>query len=716
MNPLFCSRLRRWACLVCVLVAGGPLAAQPQRRLAAPVPRVDFQGLYDQANQVYYTQHQRQEGMNLYQELEAKARAQGDSRWTWAALWKEAQVWSEMGDKANSIQCFKEARLVMEATPQLLGSASHLSLLGNLLECYRARGQLAEGLKVHWSAETAARAVVERSVKPLGPGSIFDLSDEQLLKVRQFGDMARTFAEEAAVRFESGRDAGALALGQRAERRLASSKGLVDLQARAGLLLRLAEQLDVVGQDAEEAQVLTKLLSFAGPKQFDTVEPSLVGRLQLAWLRERQGQPVTPLFIEAHTVLAELQLRLKIAVWLGCEGTYAQMLAFHGYFREALALLDTAIGQTRSLDEGLLLATLLVTRAELRLDSGSTVGVESDLFEALKWFRLMGGLRAETGAHVQYVRFLRAAGRTAEARAMLADALARLARYPNARLAAELQRETTALGGLRFAGPAVRVGRAPVSASDLQPIQLTTCVAPGEAAQGRFILANPGIVPVAGVLTVKGSGIAARWDPAGLRWEINLQEAGGPPEASQAVVLPPLTQVAIDLTAPAPGTGVQQAVLGWTVDGTTQTNWWRFSAGAAPVEAADIDTNLALANPFYSVPLHHVIRYRGQTGLTQNIRVVTSVPSRVELLDADGRVLAVDATGDGSFDGVGDVLFVDADRNGFPDVQLDAANPVRAVDVLVYPLSACDETDVRIELLDRQGSWQLQSTDRLFSK
>src|SRR5471032_2026412 len=105
------------------------------------------------------------------------------------------------------------------------------------------------------------------------------------------------------------------------------------------------------------------------------------------------------------------------------------MLAHTGNFLEVFVVLDAAGAETRPMDEAMLLAELLVTRAELRLDSGSVAGVESDLFDALKFYRQFGGLRAETNAYLQYVRLLRASGRLDEARVMLAEAMARLARF-----------------------------------------------------------------------------------------------------------------------------------------------------------------------------------------------------------------------------------------------------------------------------------------------
>ena len=69
--------------------------------------------------------------------------------------------------------------------------------------------------------------------------------------------------------------------------------------------------------------------------------------------------------------------------------------------------------------------------------------------------------------------------------------------------------------------------------------------------------------------------------------------------------------------------------------------------------ASTIHQHFAQQNPFFSVALYHEIGAEEGGGF----RVRASAPCRVEVYDAESlALLAVDADGDGSFRGVGDLL------------------------------------------------------------
>ncbi|MFH1496534.1 MAG: hypothetical protein ABII82_01795, partial [Verrucomicrobiota bacterium] len=94
-----------------------------------------------------------------------------------------------------------------------------------------------------------------------------------------------------------------------------------------------------------------------------------------------------------------------------------------------------------------------------------------------------------------------------------------------------------------------------------------------------------------------------------------------------------------------------------------------------------------------------------------------TAPARVELVDAEtARVIAVDATGDGDFRGIGDVLFEDRDRDGFPDITYAPGQTARPVEIQVYPSGRYPSIDVNLDLRNPDGSWTAGSTDRLIGK
>jgi hypothetical protein len=368
----------------------------------------------------------------------------------------------------------------------------------------------------------------------------------------------------------------------------------------------------------------------------------------------------------------------------------------------------------------------------------------------------MGGLRNETNAYLQYARFLRLNGQASDAARMLAEAEARLKRFPTAWQRTVMERETAALAinlppisgsdasdvlsNDVFASRNVTIGpsprqrvRSPVvvvnpaqpvkrtratNQSDLQPIELTTRVAGNWSARGRFTLTNPGDVPVSGILTVRGATLDATWDAAQLQWNVIRRKTGGTHEVRQLVVLQPMDQATLMLTAEAAPDATGNVQFTWECEGKPQTAWWRYTHGGSVPDIAVVDANLALENPFYCVPLHHfVVRDDRQSGDLLNVRVVTTSPCRVELVDpATSRVIAVDAIGNGEFRGIGDVIFEDRDRHGFPDIHFERGQIARAVEIQVYPLVSYKLVAVTLELRDPDGNWIAGSIDRLLSK
>ncbi|HEY9250297.1 MAG TPA: hypothetical protein VIO38_14245 [Rariglobus sp.] len=80
------------------------------------------------------------------------------------------------------------------------------------------------------------------------------------------------------------------------------------------------------------------------------------------------------------------------------------------------------------------------------------------------------------------------------------------------------------------------------------------------------------------------------------------------------------------------------------------------------------------------------------------------------------RVLAIDASGDGDFRGVGDVLFSDLTLDGLPDLRFVKGQKIAPLEIQVYPISTYTEVGVRLELQNPDGTWTLKSTDRLLGK
>lgn len=650
--------------------------------------------------------------MKLFEQLEALSAEKQNNYWLGSAFWKQAQIFGDEGNQAASIRLFEKSLEAFGRDSDFAGTANHLLLLHNLFMNYENRGQRGESLRIHQSMEPATRLNLVRTSRLPADTPLFDLNDGQLLHVQNMAFIGILYATEIQIRFESGDDAGALELAQRIDRRLAGTTRKREVAILADILQNLAGLHLAAGDTAGAEQTLLRLIDLEKITRAGTYDEILGARGELAWLRCQQGMDPEPLLADVQATVQEARERRWASIRLGNSAKAARILAHSGDFLEARRIIDATVYEARPLDEPRLLADLLLTRAELQLDAGALDGVESDLFEALKWYRQRGGLRSETAAHVLYVRYLRAAGRTAEAHAALARAEARLNRFPNARQRAALSREALALTDWFPVGGERR------ATSDLQPVELTTLVAGDWSAKGRFTLTNPGDATIRGMLAVEGVALETTWDEARLEWQVRIRPDGTLTRARQAIVLQPLDQATIVLTADAVLARDGRVQLTWRGEADTQSAWWRFSQAAIDSDLAVIDANLAVENPFYSVPLHHyIVRQYLHASPSQNIRVITSAPCRVELIDPNsGRVLAIDATGDGDFRGPGDVIFADGNLDGFPDLRFEKSQRVGALEIQLYPLDKYDQVDVRLELQKKDGTWALKSTDRLVGR
>jgi tetratricopeptide (TPR) repeat protein len=707
---------RRLLCLLLAWTGGFGLTALAVTKEQSMDPEVRV--FYNEGNAAYYGRHDRDEAMRLYKELEAISIRKENHYWLGTAYWKQAQVLSGEGNQAGSIALFEKSLVAFNRDSDFAGTANHVMLLRNLFTNYENRGQRGESLRIHQALIHATGLNLNRSSKLPVDTPLFELSDEQLAGVKNMAFIGFLYLTEIELRFKSGNDSDALALAQKLDRRFAGTQHPREITVYAAILEMLAKIHLAAGRTAEAEAVLRRILPFSEVPKTEAYDEVLGSRINLALLRCRLGDAPAPWIDYARKAIEETTTHRWTHRRLSGTGKLARMLALAGNTAAGFDTINAAIAEARNVDEPVVLADLLLTRAELRLDAGSSEGVQADLFETLKWYRQQGGLRAEASAFVQYVRLLRLNGTPSAVHLALNRAEACLRRFPDARQAAFLSTQPPAV----TISPAKPVPPVPPSVrpsiGDLQPIELTTQVSNQWSAKGRFTLTNPEKALVEGLMQARGIGLIASWDEARLLWEIRADAKGTPNQVEQRIALKPYDQAIIALTVDSTAAGDGRIQLTWRDEGDEQSAWWRFSQGRDPNDLAVIDANLALENPFYSVPLHHyVVRPNADAGTSQNLRVITSAPCRVELVEAaTGKVLAVDATGDGDFKGVGDVIFADGNLDGSPDLRLDKNQRVAEVEIQVYPLSANTEVGVNLELQKSDGTWVLSATDRLLGK
>jgi tetratricopeptide (TPR) repeat protein len=688
-------------------VLPAPVVAITQQEILDP----ELRALHERGCAVYHGEHDRERGLFFFKELEALARSKNNTYWWSSGLWKQAQVFSDEGNLSESVRLFENALEVGLRDADYAGTANHLILLRNLFGCYERGGRRGESLRIHRAMIPAAGLNLARSSKLPADTPLLELSVDELRPIKTLAFIGGLYVAEMALRFESGDDDGALSLAERMDRRLAGTTHPREATLYAAVLRNLVNIHLAADRVAEAEQTLLRLIDLGRVPGSEAGGDILAARIDLALLRAGRGAETAPLFAEVRTALDGLANYRKTAEWLSGRGKLSRLHALGGDFSEAKKVIDGAIVEARALDEPRLLADLLITRVDLQLNAGRTDGVRADLYDALSWYRRQGVLRAEAAAGVHYARFLRLSGQPAEASAALARVEASIRRFPDAVLRALLQAEQAALSGPTDV-PAM------IASSDLQPVELRTHVTPSSPARGRFTVTNPGGVPVTGLLEAEGAALAASWDAVRLEWRLRAGETGGPARARQRVTLKPLDQATIILTSDAPSAIGGKVRITWRGEAAMQTAWWYFATGESVSDTTVIDANLALENPFYSVPLHHhIVRTGADSPLSQNIRVVTDRPCRVELVAAEtGRVLAVDATGDGGFSGAGDVIFRDDDLDGMPDLRFAADRPVATLEIQLYPLGSYEEVGARLELRGRDGVWTTGAADRLLGK
>ncbi len=704
-----------------LLVAAGTAGAAPAT--LSKERRDEFRARYGEASRLFHSAHDPEAAMKLLVELEKDTAATpGGQEWRRSALWKIAQVHGHAGRVERAVELYEEIRSELFAGSGRLWTANHFLVLSNLCGNYERLGKMGMVAIRHAEAVEQARAYFTHWAGVPPQADPFSHDDATLDRLNNIGFLGQVYDREARLRFQAGREEAAIELALRLERRVREpfkNHWERDLQARARM--RLVEWFDELGRTEERDEWEERLLVPEGTPGAGRFTWHLV-RMRRAARLHAQGVDR-----EAQMVIARATLEWLFATnhpvdALDGQAILARMLADEGRGAEGLAALDLAIEELASLQVPLVLAKLLLARAELRLELGQGLdeATERDIHAALAWFRGVGGRREELGAYRIYARFLRLSGRIAEAKAVLSEGAGRLRAFTAPEQRRRFAEEWGAIAEVerakaRPAGAGGAVRQTPTGAGDLQPLEIVSRARAGEATTARFAITNPTETTMEGTARVSGPVESAQWDEASLVWRVTLAEGAPRSEARREVGLGALEQARLVLSRREP-TEAEPVEVSWTVAGETQTAWWRVEpAVATGARAVARNDNLALGNAFYSVPLHHPLRAREgvSRGARMDLRVSASAPCRIELVRAsDGRVLAVDAQGDGSFRGAGDLLWEDWNRDGYPDVAADVDDE-SGLELHVFPQDRAVAVTVRLEGRVGGGDWEVQTTDRL---
>lgn len=388
---------------------------------------------------------------------------------------------------------------------------------------------------------------------------------------------------------------------------------------------------------------------------------------------------------------------------------YAGFLLGNGRIDEALRVVNEAVRMNRGMDLVHLRPELLALKADVLFRAGQPQAADDAWTEILDLLRDIPdyGPNRRLQVLAARLRHLARCGREAELAAAMEQARAfveqsGLTDYQAKAFLDFKPEEFRAEAGL--AEPV----RWPAS---LQPVYTATHAPPDRPAQSWFWLMNPAAAECRGTLRVRGTGSFAWTAAEPSRVEIEIQAGDGEAVSEQALVVPAEDVVAIRLVHARPPADACRFALEWAGDDDSKAEWNLAGDADETRAASTIHQHFAQQNAFFSVALFHEIGGDGAPG-GLDFRVRARAPCRVETYDAESlALLAVDADGDGRFDGVGDLLARDEDRDGYPDAD---RSPLPVV-IHVFPVPG-ERYDVPLDLAleVRNGEeWQAIGLDRL---
>ena len=397
----------------------------------------------------------------------------------------------------------------------------------------------------------------------------------------------------------------------------------------------------------------------------------------------------------------------------GLSREYAILLCETGRHPEAVRMAREAIRLTKSFQWTQHLPALLHVPAKAQHAAGGVTGLRVTLAE-LEALLITGILepdrRLDAGMAIAFCH--QALGNSPAATGVLQRAVA-AARQDGVPAWQVSRAESFPLGDIPTltSAPVVEAGPA-----DLQPLMIHSTVLPGEPALARFKLFNPTAADAAGTLVVAGAHLSARWQDELGSGDISMLETGGESELRHAVTLHAGEEFLVRLACRGDLLGATGLTWEPARGAPQQAGWTLTRAEADGADIALTNASFAVRNPFYALRLHHALTRRmGDAAAPADFRVTASRPMRLELLAANnGELLAVDANGDGQFDGLGDLLHADQNRDGFVDLSCPAGRLVE-IELLIYPLTnleASADASIDVQLHSSSG-WETAARNLL---
>lgn len=466
----------------------------------------------------------------------------------------------------------------------------------------------------------------------------------------------------------------------------------------------------------------------------------LLSRLGLLNCALRMGQFEPGFTAEAALLCKQVRENIYLvkSVWFAADLVHARCLLASGQTAAAMKQLDELVAEGHE--------PALFQRCRLKIDSGALAGVEQDLLRLLDSYRGSGRKILEARLYSLYADFLEKSNRLAEAVAMRREALRLMEGFdlfvdlPQelARLAVLLARcgdeRGSKLAAERALALASRTGRIPprvaalvrsilatmpaVSSNDkkgpsadLQPVSATVLPLEGRPMRGLLTIANLTDKVVEGTLAFEGLPVSATWSNEKGHAEVTMGRSGA--DRLSKLRIDPASFIQAHLSTPADQAVTGELIARWSSAGAEdQTSTWTFESAETGVFTAIIDAGTYKRNSFYGVPIHHHYQAPPGSAYSGPLRVLCSLPARVEIYDAANHPVCIDATGNGDFGQSGDLIYQDGDSDGSPDLRMQAGEAILRLQV--YPSGELPADGMKVTIQSKvEGTWHTFAEDKL---
>ncbi|MFT6242569.1 MAG: TPR repeat protein [Akkermansiaceae bacterium] len=389
-----------------------------------------------------------------------------------------------------------------------------------------------------------------------------------------------------------------------------------------------------------------------------------------------------------------------------------------------------------------------------KLAAGKLDGLEDLLISQLRWVRGQGEKVSELQLHFLYADFLKASGRLDEAIRVQLEAVRLLKSFdlytllPGAQLdladlyalvgnlgEAKSQRakaEKILTGGRAFPDHLARKVRGHLSRklpapgeddevpalADLQPKSQLCVPLEGFAAHGLFLLMNPARHRVKGQLQVTGVHRELTMEEGGDSYRVVVDSSQGIPTTSPLnFTLEAGEKVFLKLSTDKAGfTRKGELKIRWIPEkGPMLESVWTYEpAEADGVQKTVVDAGLYSHNPFYSIPIYHLIQSKVGFLNPVDLKITASHGARIEVYDEKSQLVFVDQNGDGNLFDQGDLLVLDENSDGHGDLKVDRTDARSTLFLIqVTPKENLPDDGLTVHVRDRgpTGRWEEAARD-----